>query len=133
MSSTCGAPPHISAASATVARATTCDNGLHPSCLAPSNAPVGSATLSSLTSHNFRVSSIVGNTVIASPGVPFGTRNRLTPSSIVLPSPVPAATTRMSARCASPTNSLVPERVTPPPAAPPPHHLPPPTPPHLLS
>src|ERR1700730_13458511 len=30
MSSTCCAPPHISAASATVARAMTCDNGLPP-------------------------------------------------------------------------------------------------------
>src|SRR5260370_370823 len=91
MSRTCCAPPHVSAANATVARAITRDNGAQPWCISLSSASGGNATLSSLTSHNLRVSSIVGNTVMVSPGVSFGTRNRLTPSSIVRPSRVRAA------------------------------------------
>jgi hypothetical protein len=77
---------------------------------AEQGAAPGSARLSNLTSHNLRVSSMVGNTVTASPGASLGTMNGLTPSSIVLPSRVRAATTMMSARCASPTNSLGPDR-----------------------
>ena len=84
------------------------------SCISPSKAEAGNATLSSRTSHSLRVSSIVGSSVTVSPAVSFGIRNRLTPSSIVLPSRVRAATTSTSARCASPTKSLVPERVKPP-------------------
>ena len=44
----------------------------------------------------------------------FGTRNRLTPSSIVLPSRVRTATTSASLKCASGTNNLVPDRTNPP-------------------
>jgi len=43
-------------------------------------------TLSNFTSHNLRVSSTEGRSRTATPGVPLGTRKRLIPSSIVLPS-----------------------------------------------
>ena len=51
---------------------------------------------------------------MVSPAASFGTRKRLTPSSIVLPSRVRAATTRMSAKCASETKSFMPDRENPP-------------------
>src|SRR6516225_65708 len=114
MSRTCWAPPHISAQSATVARSSTRDNGGQPPCFAPRSDAAGTATLSSLTSHSLRVSSIVGNSVTAKPAASFGTRNRLTPSSIVVPSRVRTATTSASLKCASATKSLVPERTNPP-------------------
>src|SRR4029077_17276875 len=114
MSSTCCAPPHISAQNATVARSSTRASPGQPPCLSPRRAAADTVTLSSLTSHNLRVSSIVGSSVISRPAVSLGTRKRLTPSSIVLPSRVRTATTSASLKCASWTNSLVPESTNPP-------------------
>src|SRR6266851_564400 len=114
MSSTRCAAPQISADSATAARSMTPATAGQPWCSSPRSAVAGSTTLSNRTSHNLRVSSTEGRTRTATPSVPLGTRKRLIPSSIVLPSRERAATTSTSARWASGTKSLVPERVNPP-------------------
>jgi hypothetical protein len=58
---------------------------------------------------------MVGRSVTSRPGIPLGSRKRVTPSSPD-PPPTRAATTMASARWASGTKSLVPESVNRPPA-----------------
>src|SRR3990170_4406856 len=115
ISSTFWAPPHISAHRATVARSSTRLSGCHPPPTSPMTASAPTVTFVSVTSQSLRVWSMVGRSVTWSPGVPFGSRNRVIPSSAVFPDEVRAATTIASAVWASCTKSLVPDSVKRPP------------------